>query len=81
MTHLLTFDTSGIYCLLTVATALNILTPELLAGTPEFIASCQTYEGGFCNASFPGFAQLDGPYSYDVLLGFHHKIDSMIALT
>lgn len=45
------------YCLLAVATLLNILTPELVAGTSEFIATCQTYEGGFCNASFPGWAQ------------------------
>lgn len=46
-------DVRGIYCLLAVATLLNILTPELLAGLPEFIVSCQTYEGGFGNASFP----------------------------
>ncbi|PIL34579.1 hypothetical protein GSI_03358 [Ganoderma sinense ZZ0214-1] len=46
----------GIYCLLVVATLLNILTPELLAGLPQFLATCQTYEGGFCNASFPGWA-------------------------
>ena len=38
------------------ATLLNLLTPELLAGVPEFLATCQTYEGGFCNASFPGWA-------------------------
>ncbi|THH27106.1 hypothetical protein EUX98_g7081 [Antrodiella citrinella] len=49
-------DVRGIYCLLAVATLLNIITPELVAGTPEFIASCQTYEGGFGNASFPGWA-------------------------
>ncbi|OBZ72750.1 Protein farnesyltransferase subunit beta [Grifola frondosa] len=48
-------DMRGIYCLITVATMLNMLTPELLAGVPEFIASCQTYEGGFGNASFPGW--------------------------
>ena len=47
---------SGIYCLLAVATMLNIMTPELVAGLPEFIISCQTYEGGFGNASFPGWA-------------------------
>ena len=35
---------------------LDLLTPELLEGTPEFIAACQTYEGGFCNASFPDWA-------------------------
>ena len=37
----------GIYCLLTVATLLNLLTPALLDGVPEFLATCQTYEGGF----------------------------------
>ncbi|KAJ3559310.1 hypothetical protein NM688_g417 [Phlebia brevispora] len=49
-------DVRGIYCLLVVATMLNILTPELLTGVPEFIASCQTYEGGFGSASFPEWA-------------------------
>ncbi|ESK93160.1 farnesyltransferase subunit beta [Moniliophthora roreri MCA 2997] len=48
-------DVRGIYCLLAVATLLNILTPELVARTPEFIASCQTYEGGFASASHPFF--------------------------
>lgn len=33
-----------------------MITPELLAGVPEFLATCQTYEGGFGNASFPGWA-------------------------
>jgi len=48
-------DVRGIYCLLTVATLLDLMTPELVAGTAEFIASCQTYEGGFSNASFPSY--------------------------
>lgn len=43
-----------------VATLLDILTPELVAGTPEFIASCQTYEGGFGSASFPDWALANG---------------------
>lgn len=46
---------SGIYCLLVVASMLDILTPELVEGTAEFIASCQTYEGGFASASHPSF--------------------------
>ena len=45
----------GIYCLLVVACLLNVLTPELVAGTAAFIASCQTYEGGFASASHPYF--------------------------
>ncbi|KAF6751941.1 terpenoid cyclases/protein prenyltransferase alpha-alpha toroid [Ephemerocybe angulata] len=48
-------DVRGVYCLLVVATLLDIITPELVAGTPEFIASCQTYEGGFSSASFPSY--------------------------
>lgn len=43
----------GIYCLLAVALLLDIFTPELVSGTPAFIASCQTYEGGFSSASHP----------------------------
>lgn len=46
----------GIYCLLVTATLLNMITPELIRDLPSFIASCQTYEGGFCNASFPDWA-------------------------
>ena len=43
----------GIYCLLVVAHLLDIVTPELVDGTAAFIASCQTYEGGFSSASHP----------------------------
>ncbi|KAH9990916.1 terpenoid cyclases/protein prenyltransferase alpha-alpha toroid [Russula vinacea] len=46
-------DVRGIYCLLVVALMLDIITPELVNGTPAFIASCQTYEGGFSSASHP----------------------------
>jgi len=51
-------DVRGIYCLLAVALLLDIITPELIQGTAAFIASCQTYEGGFCSASHPHF--MDG---------------------
>jgi protein farnesyltransferase subunit beta len=44
---------SGIYCLLVVALLLDIITPQLIDGTAAFIASCQTYEGGFSSASHP----------------------------
>jgi protein farnesyltransferase subunit beta len=46
----------GIYCLLVVATLLDILTPKLLENTAEFISSCQTYEGGFASASHPSYS-------------------------
>eukprot|EP01130_Rhizamoeba_saxonica_P014749 TRINITY_DN6472_c3_g3_i2.p1 TRINITY_DN6472_c3_g3~~TRINITY_DN6472_c3_g3_i2.p1 ORF type:complete len:318 (+),score=73.63 TRINITY_DN6472_c3_g3_i2:503-1456(+) len=40
-------DIRGVYCALAVASLLNILTPELTEGVPEWLARCQTYEGGF----------------------------------
>jgi protein farnesyltransferase subunit beta len=44
-----------------VAHLLDLLTPELLRGTPAFVASCQTYEGGFSSASQPYYgADADG---------------------
>ncbi|GAA6038442.1 hypothetical protein JCM8097_007654 [Rhodosporidiobolus ruineniae] len=46
-------DVRGCYCALTIATLLNILTPDLAAGTSSFIASCQTYEGGLAAAAHP----------------------------
>ncbi|KAF5369835.1 hypothetical protein D9758_001130 [Tetrapyrgos nigripes] len=58
-------DVRGIYCLLCVATLLNIITPELVEGTPEFLASCQTYEGGFASASFPYFVPVSSEPSSD----------------
>ncbi|TFK60670.1 terpenoid cyclases/Protein prenyltransferase [Pluteus cervinus] len=54
-------DVRGTYCLLVVATLLGILTPELIEGTPEFIASCQTYEGGFASASQPSYSPGPNP--------------------
>lgn len=48
-------DVRGLYCLLVTATLLNLLTAELLEGVPEFIASCQSYEGGFSSSSMPYF--------------------------
>ncbi|ORY42982.1 Farnesyltransferase subunit beta [Leucosporidium creatinivorum] len=46
-------DVRGCYCALTIATLLNILTPQLAANTSTFIASCQTYEGGLASSSHP----------------------------
>lgn len=48
--HIILFY-SGIYSLLVVSSLLDMLTPELVEGTAEFVASCQTYEGGFASAS------------------------------
>ncbi|KAL5638799.1 hypothetical protein ACGC1H_003227 [Rhizoctonia solani] len=49
-------DVRGTYCLLVVATLLDILTPELVEGTSEFLRSCQTYEGGFASSSHPYYS-------------------------
>lgn len=52
---------SGIYCLLVTAHLLNILTPDLIDGAAAFVASCQTYEGGFASASQPYFSPGSSP--------------------
>ncbi|KAF8063540.1 terpenoid cyclases/protein prenyltransferase alpha-alpha toroid [Lyophyllum atratum] len=59
-------DVRGIYCLLVTATLLDLLTPELVAGTASFIASCQTYEGGFASASQPYYSATSSPLGHDV---------------
>ncbi|KAF4596905.1 Protein farnesyltransferase subunit beta [Pleurotus pulmonarius] len=59
-------DVRGIYCLLVTATLLDIITPELVEGTASFIASCQTYEGGFSSASQPYYSSV--PYTPESLL-------------
>ncbi|KDQ25112.1 hypothetical protein PLEOSDRAFT_1094526 [Pleurotus ostreatus PC15] len=59
-------DVRGIYCLLVTATLLDIITPELVEGTASFIASCQTYEGGFSSASQPYYSS--EPYTPESLL-------------
>ncbi|POW20835.1 hypothetical protein PSHT_03116 [Puccinia striiformis] len=43
----------GLSCFgaLTVATLLNFLTPELVHNAPDYLVSCQTYEGGLCATS------------------------------
>ncbi|CAL9736832.1 protein farnesyltransferase subunit beta [Monosporozyma servazzii] len=40
-------DTRGVYCALSVASMLNIMTPELCEGVLDYLIKCQTYEGGF----------------------------------
>jgi len=62
----------GIYCLLVVATLLNIVTPDLVEGTAEFISSCQTYEGGFSSASHPSYALEGGIFPSRSTLGEAH---------
>ncbi|TPX42063.1 protein farnesyltransferase [Synchytrium endobioticum] len=57
-------DVRGSYCALSAAKMLNILTPELAFGCGEFIARCQTYEGGI--GGYPG-VEAHGGYSFCAL--------------
>ena len=43
----------GTYCLLVVATLLDLITPELIHNVDKFISACQTYEGGFACSAWP----------------------------
>ena len=54
-------DTRGIFTVLSVASILNILTPELTKGCTEFVANCQSFEGGI--AGVPG-GEAHGGYSF-----------------
>lgn len=54
-------DIRGTYCALSVATLLNIRTPELLHGVPQFLARCQTFEGGM--GGYPG-NEAHGGYTF-----------------
>lgn len=74
-------DIRGAYCALSAASLTNILSPELFKGTAEWIARCQTYEGGF--GGVPGL-EAHGGYSFCgfatlVLLG-EEKLCNILSL-
>lgn len=54
-------DMRGTYCAMAVASMLHILTDELVEGVPEYVARCQTFEGGI--AGEHGL-EAHGGYSY-----------------
>lgn len=54
-------DIRGAYCAATVAKLTNVITVEMFDGTPEWIVSCQSYEGGF--GGCPGM-EAHGGYSF-----------------
>ncbi|KAI8916556.1 terpenoid cyclases/protein prenyltransferase alpha-alpha toroid [Powellomyces hirtus] len=54
-------DVRGTYCALSSAKLLNILTPELVANCGDFIARCQTHEGGL--GGYPGL-EAHGGYTF-----------------
>merc|ERR1712054_663752 len=39
-------DMRGTYCAIAIASMCHMLTDDLCAGVPEYVAKCQTYEGG-----------------------------------
>lgn len=72
-------DMRGVYCALVIADILNIKddNEELTRGMGDFIASCQTYEGGI--TCIP-FGEAHGGYTFCglaalLLLGDEHKIN------
>ena len=70
-------DVRGAYCAAVVATLCGIKSNELFHNTPEWVASCQTFEGGF--GSRPG-TEAHGGYTYCslaalILLGGTDLID------
>ncbi|XP_031842772.1 farnesyl transferase beta subunit [Nomia melanderi] len=54
-------DIRGIYCALAVAKLTNVYTPEMFKGSEDWIAKCQTWEGGI--GGCPGM-EAHGGYTY-----------------
>ncbi|KAI8808627.1 terpenoid cyclases/protein prenyltransferase alpha-alpha toroid [Cladochytrium replicatum] len=54
-------DVRGSYCALAVAKMMGITTPELTDKAGDFVASCQTYEGGI--SAYPGL-EAHGGYTF-----------------
>lgn len=54
-------DIRGVYCVLAVARLTNVYLPEMFKGTDDWIAKCQTWEGGF--GGCPGM-EAHGGYTY-----------------
>ncbi|KAG0205888.1 hypothetical protein BGX28_002578 [Mortierella sp. GBA30] len=54
-------DVRGTYCAMAAATITDTMTPELTEGAAEFVARCQSYEGGI--GSYPGL-EAHGGYAF-----------------
>ena len=70
-------DMRAIYCAISVASILGILDKEVTKDTPEFIARCQTYEGGLGGEPF---SEAHGGFTYCglaslYLMGKTHLVD------
>ena len=59
------FTRRSAYTALSVATLLDIRTDELVKGTAEWLASCQTFEGGMGGS--PTSAEAHGGYAFCIL--------------
>jgi len=70
-------DIRAIYTCMAVASLLNIATPELTAGIPEYLLRCQTFEGGLgCEP----YDEAHGGYTYCglaalMILRSAHRLD------
>ncbi|GAV51776.1 hypothetical protein ZYGR_0AF02470 [Zygosaccharomyces rouxii] len=56
------YDTRGIYCAISVASTLGLLTQELCENVVEFLVHCQNYEGGF--GGVPHEDEAHGGYTF-----------------
>lgn len=54
-------DVRGCYCALVCASYLNLMTDELVEGVADFVASCQTYEGGIAGNPY---SEAHGGYTF-----------------
>lgn len=72
------YDTRGVYCAISVASMLGLLTEELCKNVVEFLVDCQNYEGGFGAVSHEDEAH--GGYTFCAvaslaILGALDKVD------
>ena len=70
MHHAGEVDSRGTYTVVAIARILNILTPELVSGTTDYLLSCQTYEGGF--GGEPG-NEAHGGYNFCAVAAFAYS--------
>jgi protein farnesyltransferase subunit beta len=75
-------DIRGVYCAAVVAQLTNISSSELFLNSGQWIASCQTYEGGF--SAVPG-TEAHGGYTFcgyaaAILLQKQHLVDHQAVL-
>lgn len=59
-------DIRGAYCAISVALLTNVYTSDMFKGTEDWIATCQTWEGGF--GGCPGM-EAHGGYTFCGLAG------------